>query len=409
VNAKPVVQAEPGLESDRVGTSINPTATFRSRLDAIDLLRGLVMVIMALDHTRDYLSGGTGMLRDVHQPALFLTRWITNYCAPTFVFLAGAGASLYGSRGRSVAQVSRFLVTRGLWLVLMELTLVKIGWSFSVRPDFFLLQVIWVIGWSMVALAGMIFLPRKALIIVAGLLIFGHNLLDGINADAWGRYRVVWLLLHQPGFFQPRPDIKVLAMYPLIPWVAVILAGYLLGPLLLLAPVLRRRALWRIGTAVVGLFVALRAIDLYGDPAPWAPQDGWLASLLSFVNCEKYPPSLLFLGMTLGPALLALAAFDQAKGRMAQFFISFGRVPFFYYMAHIYLIHLVAVTIALAGNGSAAWLAGGLPPMARPAGWGFGLPAVYGFWIGIVLLLYPLCRWFGKVKQRRQDWWLSYL
>jgi uncharacterized membrane protein len=379
----------------------------RSRLDSIDLLRGVVMVLMALDHTRDFFGAGAMNPRDVNDPALFLTRWVTHFCAPIFIFLAGISAFLHGSRGRSKRELSRFLFTRGAWLVLIELTVVVFGWTFNAAFDFFVLQVIWAIGWSMIALAWLIYLPRGVIATLAFVIIAGHNLLDGIEANRLRDFRWLWLLLHEPGFLSPVSGVKVFALYPLIPWIGVMAAGYAFGPVMLLRE--RQRRSWLLGSGVllVGVFVGLRAVNVYGDPAPWLAQEGWPARVLSFINCEKYPPSLLYLAMTLGPALVALGVFERARGKVSQWLIIFGRVPFLYYVAHIYLIHLLAVATAAAVGGDLGWLFGDMS--ARPPNYGVNLPVVYALWLGIVLSLYPLCHWFAMLKQRRNDWWLSYL
>jgi uncharacterized membrane protein len=363
---------------------------------------------MALDHTRDYLApGGQEFLRDVHHPALFLTRWITHFCAPTFVFLAGVGAFLFGARTSNRAVLSRFLLTRGLWLVICEFTVVRVGWTFHLIPQLLLLQVIWVIGCSMILLSGLIFLPRPLLVVGTVGLVIGHNLLDGVNAADWGRLSPVWLLLHQQGLVNFASGVQAFVVYPLIPWVAVLLAGYLAGPVFLRPAPHRARTLALSGGLMLLFFVALRASNAYGDPRPWHSEGPNLASALSFLNCEKYPPSLLYLAMTLGGALLALAAFDGAQGRAINFLITFGRVPFFFYVSHIYLIHAIAVGMVVLRKGPAAWDSG-FPPRGDLAS-NFSLPAVYCSWIVIVLLLYPLCRWFARIKAVRKDWWLSYL
>ena len=346
--------------------------------------------------------------RDVHDPALFLTRWVTHFCAPLFIFLAGISAFLYGSRGRAKAEVSRFLVTRGAWLVLLEFTVVLFGWTFNPAFNFFVLQVIWAIGWSMIALAGLIHLPRAAIATLAIAMVAGHNLLDGIKAEQVEGFRWLWFLLHEPGFMNPAPGVKVLAVYPLVPWIGVMAAGYVFGPVMSLPEPPRRRWLLGSGILLVGIFVGLRALNVYGDPAQWQPSPTWSASLLSFINCEKYPPSLLYLAMTLGPGLIGLALFERARGKLADWLITFGRVPFFYYIAHIYLIHLVAVAAAAFTGADLVWLFGN-PTVTKPDGYGVSLPGVYVLWLGIVLALYPLCRWFAALKQRRKDWWLSYL
>jgi uncharacterized membrane protein len=383
----------------------------RVRLDSIDLLRGLVMVLMALDHTRDFFTASGFNPRDVSDPALFLTRWITHFCAPVFVFLAGTSAFLYGARVRTAREVSRFLFTRGLWLVLLEVTIVRFAWTFSVFPDFVPLQVIWVIGISMMVLSGLIHLPRWAIGGVGIGMIVGHNLLDGIQAEQLGQFGWLWNVLHQPALLRPASDVAVFALYPLIPWIGVMAAGFALGPVMLLEPTHRRRWLIGLGVVVTVGFVLLRSTNVYGDPAPWALYDNLSATVLSFLNTEKYPPSALYLAMTLGPALVALAEFESARGKLARVFIIFGRVPLFYYVAHLLLLHTLAVVSAAAVLGDIAWLFGGLPigAEAKPEGYGLGLPGVYLLWILVVAALYLPCRWFAKLKRRRNDVWLSYL
>jgi uncharacterized membrane protein len=382
--------------------------TVRPRVDSIDLLRGLIMVLMLLDHTRDFFGSSAVNPRDVNDPALFLTRWVTHFCAPLFIFLAGLSAFLYGARGRTRQELSLFLLTRGAWLVLLELSVVLFGWTFNPAFNFFVLQVIWAIGWSMIALAGLIYLPRVALVAFALAMIAGHNLLDGIKAEQLGGFGSFWLLLHEPGFLQLAPGIKVLAVYPLVPWIAVMAAGYAFGPVMNFPERQRRR--WLIGTGVslVGVFVVLRALNVYGDPVAWQPSASWSARVLSFINCEKYPPSLLYLAMTLGPGLIALALFENARGRLAGWLITFGAVPFFYYIVHIYLIHVVAIAAAAFAGADLAWLFQD-PIGTKPNGYGVSLPLIYVLWFAFLLALYPLCRWFAALKQRRHDWWLSYL
>lgn len=377
------------------------------RLDSIDLLRGLVMVLMALDHTRDFFGTSGANPRDVAEPALFLTRWITHFCAPVFIFLAGLSAYLYGARGRSVGAVSRFLLTRGFWLMLVEFTIVRLGWTFNFDFTHFTAQVIWVIGASMVVLAGLVFLPRWAIAGIGLAMIAGHNLLDGVLAEQFGPAGFVWNLVHQPGLLHVGNGTRLFALYPLIPWAGVMAAGYAFGPVMQLDEATRRRWLISLGLTLTAGFVLLRATNLYGDPAAWEGQNGALATALSFVNCEKYPPSLLYLMMTLGPALILLAAFTDARGRVASWLIIFGRVPFFYYVVHIFLIHALAIVFAAAVFGDASWLFGSFS--GKPAGYGMSLAGVYGVWLFVVIALYPPCRWFAALKQRRREWWWSYL
>jgi uncharacterized membrane protein len=384
--------------------------SWRPRLDAVDFLRGLVMAIMVLDHTRDFLGGSALNPRDVHDPVLFLTRWITHFCAPVFVFLSGMSAFLYGNRGRTRGELGLYLVTRGLFLVAMEFTVVRLGWTFNLAYDFLLLQVIWAIGVSMIALSAFVHLPRAAIAVIGMVLVFGHNLLDGIKASSFGDAGWLWMVLHEPGMLHPAEGVTVFALYPLIPWIGVMALGYALAPILLLEDRRRGRILAAVGLLVIAAFVLLRASHLYGDPGPWTPQDGALATVLAFINCEKYPPSLLYLCMTIGPALLVLALFDgEARRWWTRSLVTIGRVPFLLYVAHIFVLHALAVAVAAASGFDTAWLFTGLAMMSKPTGYGLELPAVYAAWILVVLALYPFCRWFAEVKQRRKDWWLSYL
>jgi uncharacterized membrane protein len=388
--------------SPRTGRSLTAgtPAVEGGRIEAVDILRGFVMALMALDHTRDFFGGSGFNPRDVSEPALFLTRWITHFCAPTFIFLAGLSAYLYG-RGRSLGDTSRFIFTRGLWLIFTEFTLVSFAWSFDARS---LAQpfggVIWVIGASMIVLAALIYLPRWAIGAFAIILIAGHNLFDGVKAEDLGAAGPLWHVLHEPGRIALGDSFSVFILYTLIPWVGVIAAGYALGPVMQLEPHTRKRILLRLGAAITLGFILLRAINLYGDPAPWAEQGTWLATALSFLNCEKYPPSLLYLMMTLGPALMLLAAFDHAHGRLADWLAVFGRVPFFFYVVHLYLIHALALATSSA-------LTGALPE--GDDGVGLGLGAVYLVWLLVLVLLYPICRWFAEMREGHSEWWWRYL
>ena len=369
-----------------------------ARIVSIDVLRGLVMAVMALDHTRDFFGTGGFNPRDVMEPTLFLTRWVTHFCAPTFIFLAGLSAFLYG-RGRSTEELSRFLLIRGLWLILIDLTLIKFGWRFEV--DFYRLSagVIFVIGASMVALAALIWLPRWAIAGVSLIMIAGHNLFDGVRAEELGGASWAWHLLHEPGLVPLGHGVNLYVLYPLIPWIGVMAAGYLLGPVMQVEERTRQRVLFGLGAAVTLGFVVLRATNLYGDPAPWTPQQTLLSTVLSFLNCEKYPPSLLYLMMTLGPALMLLACFEHARGAFARLLATFGQVPFFYYVVHLYLIHALAVATTFAMTGV----------LTRTPTIGLGLPGIYFVWLLVLVLLYPICRWFAELKERGSGWWWSYL
>jgi uncharacterized membrane protein len=379
----------------------------RPRLDGIDFLRGLVMAIMVLDHARDFFTSSSMNPRDVHDAGLFLTRWITHFCAPIFVFLAGVSAFLYGNRGRSTGEVARFLFTRGLWLMLIEITVVRLAWTFNVSYDFVILQVIWVIGCALVVLAGLVHLPRWAIATFALTVILGHNLLDGVEVT--GPWQWLWVIAHAPGVLRPTPEMEMLAIYPLIPWVAVMAAGYALAPVFLLPEEQRRRTLIKVGAFVTAGFVVLRATNLYGDPTPWTVHDGFVPTLLSFINCEKYAPSLLYLAMTIGPGLILLGLFQQARSALPRVIVAIGRVPFLFYVAHIVLLHAMAIIVADLAIGDSDWLYVHMPAFNKPEGYGLSLFSVYVLWLVALTLLYPICRWFGALKQRRQDWWLSYL
>ena len=386
------------------------------RLASVDLLRGLVMVLMALDHTRDFFTNAFFNPLDLAYTtaALFLTRWITHYCAPVFVLLAGAGAYLYGARGRTNVEVARFLFTRGLLLVVLEFTLVHFGWFFSFDYHFLLAQVIWMIGWSMVALSGLILLrvPLWGMAALGIMMISGHNLLDHLSASEFGSLRWIWIILHQPDVIEFAPGRQMLAFYPLVPWIGVIAVGYALGSLLLHPPSTRQKWLFGLGLGLTFAFIILRWFNVYGDPQLWRPYSRALLTFLSFINTNKYPPSLLFLLMTLGPALLFLAVFDRVNigNPFARAFVVFGRVPLFYYVLHLSVIHAVAVVFSYVRYGEASWLFGTdwMSRLGLPRGYGYGLPVVYLIWLSIVLRLYPACRWFARFKQNWYAPWLSY-
>src|SRR5215470_9515062 len=349
----------------------------RVRLDSIDLLRGLVMVLMALDHTRDFFAAGGPNPRDIADPALFLTRWVTHFCAPTFIFLAGVSAFLYGERGRRIGEVSWFLLTRGLWLILIEFTLMRLCWTFSLHADVFVMQVIWVTGASMVVLAGLVHLPRWAIATIGLAMIAGHNLADGIDAEELGYAAWLWKLLHEPGLIEVGPHARLFVLYVLVPWSGVMAAGYALGPVFRLDPARRRSFLLRTGAAVTAGFIVLRASNLYGDPAAWT-------------------------------ALILLALFERVHGALAGLVTTFGRVPFFFYVVHVAFIHALAVAFAWITVGDIGWTFGAFLSQ-KPASYGLGLPGVYVVWLCVLAALYPLCRAFAALKRRRREWWWSYL
>jgi uncharacterized membrane protein len=369
------------------------------------------MILMALDHVRDMLTQPPGASpADAADFAaagglLFFTRWITHLCAPSFVLLAGVSAFLYGAAGRRKrGDVSRFLLSRGAWLVLIELTLVNFAWNFNLRA--LILQVIWAIGCSMIALAGLIWLPRLALAAVGAGMVLGHNLLDAIQPPA-AEASPLWLLLHIQGLMQIGGSPAAFVLYPLIPWIGVMALGYAIGPHFLSADPERPRRLIQAGGLLALAFLLLRSGNLYGEPAPWAPQPELAATLVSFFNTTKYPPSLQFLLMTLGPALMLLGVFERLRGRLAGWLVTIGRVPFFFYLVHLYVIHSLAVAVGLAQGFSLRQMA--VLFIENPKGFGVSLGSVYLIWALVVLALYPACVWFAGVKARRSDWWIRYL
>ena len=390
------------------------------RLSSLDALRGAVMIIMALDHVRDFFHAGAMSFSptDLTQttPVLFFTRWITHFCLPVFMFAAGMGAFLFGQRNHTKGQLARFLWTRGLWFIVLELTVMRLAYNFNFSLRFLIiLLILWIFGICMIAMAAFIHLPVRWLAALSVAVILFHNCLDGIRASQFGSGAWAWNLLHQPGILSVAGK-QGLVTYTMAPWIAVMAAGFCFGQVFLLEPAVRRRVMLRTGLALTIAFVVVRAVNLYGDQVPWTHQKSGVFTMLSFLNCTKYPASLDFLLMTLGPALLVLAYFDQRTSNDANPFIVFGRVPMFYFVLHFYLIHALAVLAAWLRYGSSAvkFIFNPLPSMGGPeqlfpAGFGYGLWVVYGMWILTVVILYPLCRWFAKVKATRRDWWLSYL
>jgi uncharacterized membrane protein len=381
------------------------------RITSVDVLRGLVIVVMALDHVRDFFHYQVDPT-DVPNTIvpLFLTRWITHYCAPIFMVTAGIGAYLSLSRGRSKRDLSWFLVTRGLWLVVLEVTWVRsIGWLFNFDYHFVFFLVIWTLGWSMVMLAALVWLPPRLLAAICLVAIVGHNALDGVKVNGWWSW--LWTILHAPGTLIPAPGYTFAVPYVLIPWVFVMALGYCVGPVFTWEPTRRRQALVWTGTIAIAAFIILRWLNGYGDPGKWTTQKTATFTVLSFLNTQKYPPSLDFLLMTLGPACLALVVFEHWRGRVSEILQVYGRVPMFFYLLHIPLIHATAVVFALRRYGDAGFLFRNPGPegsVSTPPGYGYSLWVVYGVWLGIVAVLYPLCRWFDRYKRTHRAAWLSY-
>ena len=389
------------------------TSLSKPRIESIDLLKGLVMVIMALDHVRDYFHISAYFF-DPSDPTqstlpIFFTRWITNFCAPAFSFLAGLSAFMVGRRKTS-SELSGFLLKRGIWLIFIEITIITFGWHFDVQFRNIILQTIWQLGISMIVLAGLIHLPINVVLAFSCIVIFGHNLLDTIHFDN----NILWSFIHGRSRFMFAEDHYIRQSYPLIPWIAVMSLGYCFGSLYNHSydSIKRRRVLNGLGIGALVLFISLIVINKYGDPVRWTNYGDVSRTLMSIFNVNKYPPSLLYLLMTLGPTFLFLANAEKLKGKLVDFFCVFGRVPFFYYIIHIYLIHFIALGVAeFTGFG---WQAMILPMFVIRVealkGFGSNLWVVYFLWIGIILLLYPLCRKFDSYKQNNKDkWWLSYL
>lgn len=395
-------------QARRVEAAADPA---RTRLASIDILRGIVIALMALDHVRDFFHAGALQFdpMDIERttPVLFATRWISHFCAPTFVLLAGVSAFLQSGR-LSRAALARRLFTRGLWLVALELTVVGFGWNFSL--DFLFLQVIWAIGWSMIVLAALIWLPTPA-VLVAGVAILGlHNLLDPVRPEEFGAWAPLWAALHESGPILQGGEFRGFFAYPVLPWIGVIAFGYGLGPVFRLEATRRRRMLTLIGGGLVALFLVLRLADVYGDPNGWEAQATLGRTVMDGLSTTKYPPSLLFAAMTLGPALLILPWLERLTGPVAEPWLTFGAVPFFVYVLHVYLAHGLAVALG-ATQGFPVWGIGDIfrGGAASLQGWGYSLPVVYAIWVGVLAVLYLPTRWFAALKRRRTDWWLSYL
>ena len=387
----------------------NPVVAKRIRLESIDVVRGVIMILMALDHTRDFF-GNSGV--NPTDPAtttipLFFTRWITHFCAPVFFLLTGTGAYL-ARRRKSTRELSHFLFTRGLWLIFLEVVVSRgLGWQFNFDFHVVLLVVLWALGWAMIVLSALVYLPPAAVATFGVVMIATHNLLDSVASRNW-----FWSILHVPNVLVAKPGFSLFEAYPLIPWVGVTAAGYGLGQIYSWPAERRRRFLLRLGLLLIAAFLVIRTINIYGDPVRWAHQKSAACTVLSFLNTTKYPPSLLFLLMTLGPAMLFLWAVDAATPRWLRPALIFGKVPMFYYLLHIPVIHLLAITVCYARYRQVHWMfeSPNLSsfPTTPPPGWGYSLPIVYLVWVIVVVTLYPLCRWFAGVRQRRSDAWLSY-
>jgi len=408
--------ANPSVRSEATAVPVSDRRSYR--MSSLDILRGLVVVVMALDHVRDFFM--TAAVQDptadpTAGPMLFATRWITHFCAPTFVFLAGTSAGLM-TRRKSPSELASFLLTRGLWLIALEVFVISTANSFAPAGiaelggrTYVGLQVIWAIGASMVFLAGAQFLGRRACLVIGAAIVLGHNLLDAVwpAASTTGTTGPLWVVLHARQLHEVGA-LSIFFSYPLLPWIGVMLVGYGSAGLFELPEKRRCELLVRIGMGMVIAFILLRALNVYGDPRPWVFDPGSAAaSVMSFLGTTKYPPSLLYLLMTLGPAAIACAFVDRLYGPVRNALATFGRAPLAFYVAHFYLIHTLAILLGVAQG----FAAGQFLTRFRyfPEGFGVDLPGVYLVWITVVVMVYPLCRWVAAVKARRQDWWLSYV
>lgn len=394
-----------------------PLDTSKARIASIDLIRGAVMILMAIDHVRVY----SGLPAGGPTPGIFFTRWITNFCAPAFLFFAGTSAFFYG---RKHTDLSRFLLTRGAWLVLLELTFLRVAWTFNFDfAGYEMAGVIWVIGWSMIIMAVLVRLPVRVVGVIGLLIIALHNavLPRLISPGADGGVAAIWKILYL-GFFAGPIQVgsngpSLVVLYSIIPWIGVMATGYAFGTILLLEPARRNRLCLGIGLGAIALFLVLRGFNLYGDPRHWSaatqgPDGPPMPALFSFLNPAKYPASLLFLLMTLGPTIALIPLLEGARGAVARWITVFGRVPFFFYVLHIPLIHALALVVSKARLGLVSpWLftnhpMGNPPP---PDGYTWSLGLLYAVWAVAIVLLYFACRWFVSVKSGRNTWWLRYL
>ena len=389
-----------------MGPPVAAAAPVTPRIRSIDVVRGAAMVLMAIDHVRVY----SGLPAGGPDPGIFITRWVTHFCAPAFVFFAGTSAFLYG-RTRRPRDVTRFLLTRGAWLILLELTVIRVSWTFNLDySHYVLLGVIWMIGVCMILMAPLVRLPLGAIAILGLGIVAGHNAIDpflpSVTASLEGSsHALLWRVL----YFGPNPlgtESPVGVLYSIVPWIGVMLAGYAFGPVVQADTATRRRWCLRIGLAAIVLFVILRGFNLYGDPTPWS------GSFRSFLSTTKYPASLAFLLMTLGPVIVLLPSLEDAHSRAASAVELFGRVPFFYYLLHIPLIHALAIGVSAARLGYVSpWLFENHPfaPPPAPAGYTWSLGLLYLVWAAAVGILYFACRWFDRVKRSRRRAWLTYL
>lgn len=389
--------------------------TLSKRILSIDILRGLVMIIMALDHTRDFfhISAMTGdpLNPETTTGMLFFTRWITHFCAPTFVFLSGLSAYLSAQR-KTPAQASSFLLKRGLWLIVIEIALITFGLTFNPFYNFIILQVIWAIGFSMIFLALFSRISYKTVLIIGLILVFGHNLFNLFPAPADSNGGMILkIFFTASGTIVPVSSTHLVGVfYAILPWTGVMFVGYGVGAWYKkgYAAELRKRNLLIVGLLTIFVFISLRLINIYGDPAPRKEYHDFFKNLLAFFNVSKYPPSLQYTAMTLGPAMLFLAFTENLNNWFTRITAVYGAVPFFYYVLHFYLLHTLLVIVFFATGYTGKDIVQ-IPFWFRPATFGFGLPIVYLIWFCVVATLYLPCRWFKQYKENHKQWWLRYV
>ena len=403
-----------------IRTTQPPAALRQSRIESIDVLRGLIMVIMALDHTRDFFHA-TAWTDDplnlaTTTPALYITRWVTHFCAPTFALLSGTSIYLQSLR-KSRSELSAFLLKRGLWLIVAEIVLISPAFSFTLF-DFTSLNVFWSLGISMVCMAGLTWLPFRAILGIGLVIVLGHNTLDAVEQSPGFAPGFWWALLHGGGnnVFQYAPGRVVEVLYPFLPWLGLMMLGYCLGRLFepTVSREQRRQWLLALGAGAIGLFVGLRLLNVYGDPFPWSIRKDGLTTVFSFLKVHKYPPSLLFMCVTVGPGLLALAFLDPIKNRVTTTLKTYGRTAFFYYTIHWFVLHILRMVVFFAAGHTMAEADEALKtiPMrfVLAGAGGYSLWVIYAIWLAVVASLYPVCRWYDAYKtSHKEQWWLSYL
>ncbi|MBK6546801.1 MAG: DUF1624 domain-containing protein [Saprospiraceae bacterium] len=392
----------------------------QNRIDSIDILRGIVMVIMALDHVRDYfhITANTDdpLNLETTTLALFYTRWITHFCAPIFVFLSGCSIYLQSLRKTKI-ELSKFLIFRGLWLVFAEFIIISFGWTFNPNYNFIILQVIWAIGISMILLGILIHLPYKLLLALGLLIVIGHNLFDIPESNPDFKPGFWWDLFHSGHFsaYTYAKNHAVFIVYPFPAWTGIMITGYCAGKLYTQAHSIEKRirVFNYLGLTLIAIFIVLRYTNIYGDPIPWNLNKDFISTFLSFVNVNKYPPSFLFICMTIGPAFFILSYLENKNNRFTKIISNYGRVPFFYYIAHIYWIHLIAAILFFINGNNLENIKNtgqNFPFYFVIPGEGYPLIVVYLIWIFVVLTLYPLCKWYDLYKKsHKENRWLSYL